>query len=185
MKEVLLEDVHLEGRARFRGNQKQRVRPVDRAVDRADLSRIGGIDDVEVRTIFGAANDRAHHLRRETRTAHPEQHHVGHAFGFDLVRECDEPIETLPLRRQGQPSQPAIFVGTDHTDGSRSQMRRTTACWRNEAMRSRTRTRGFREAVGQIDAGMVCLAGLSPALPKVTNALRTELLRASCLRGCA
>ena len=54
---------------------------------RADGCRVGRVEHVKTRPARSHADDRAHHLGREARSAHPEQDDVGEAGGLDAVRE--------------------------------------------------------------------------------------------------
>ena len=113
IEKVLLQDVHLEGAARFRRHEKQRAPEIDGPLDGENSAGIGGIEDVEIGIATLGADERLNDLRRQARATHAEQHDVLHAFCFDLGGEAGEPRDVRPfLRRQGQPAKPSIFVGT-------------------------------------------------------------------------
>src|SRR5687768_3428405 len=87
IEKMLLEDIYLERRARFRRNDDKRPFDIDGGFYRKNLPRIGGVKNVKVRVTIRAADDRSHHVRRQARAAHPKQHHVGHSLRLDLTRK--------------------------------------------------------------------------------------------------
>ena len=87
MEKVLLQDVHLEGRPRFRCDEKQRPAKIDCPLHREDLSGIGRVDDVQVWIAFGAADDLAHHLGRRLEPPIPSRTTSLMPLGPDFVGE--------------------------------------------------------------------------------------------------
>ena len=63
LEEILLEDVRLERRSGFAGDDEQRARQVHAALDRENLRRVGGIEDVQLGKSVALAERRVRGLR--------------------------------------------------------------------------------------------------------------------------
>ena len=87
VEEVVLEHVRLEGRARFRRDDEQGPREVDRLLDRLHLRRVGRIEDAQLREARPRAEGLGQHLGAEAGPAHAEQHGVGEARGLHVLGE--------------------------------------------------------------------------------------------------
>ena len=74
---------------------------------RADRGRIRRIEHLEAWPLRRHTDQRAEYLRRETRSAHAEQHDVGEAGGLDAVGECLQSIQRVgDEQRRVHPAEP-------------------------------------------------------------------------------
>ena len=111
IEEVRLEDVGLERRARLARDDEQRSREVERCLDRANLRRIGRVEDVK-RGRAGNRSERLHpHFRAQARAAHAEQQRVCEAVAahFRLHAPQRRQIAELVVD-DADPANPARFV---------------------------------------------------------------------------
>src|SRR4029077_7034003 len=77
LEKVILEDIRLGGGARLARHDEQRPAEIERALDRLDLRRHGGVENAQARKVLLVAEHRRKNLRAEARAAHAEQERVG------------------------------------------------------------------------------------------------------------
>src|SRR5206468_11526144 len=113
IEEVLQEDVRLERGAGLARHDEERAGHVDPALDRADLSRVGRVEDEELRIAGDATESRPENLRTEARAAHAEHQRVREPGAADLAGQIAERARAgALLAGDGEPPEPARLVGT-------------------------------------------------------------------------
>ena len=95
-KEVLLENVGLESRSRFAGNDEQSFRRIQ-AVKPLDLRGIGRIEHVQLREARDVSESFVQNFGAEAGPAHAEQENIGEAGGFYVRRQGAEIIDVGDL----------------------------------------------------------------------------------------
>ena len=97
----------LDRRAGLAGDdEERRAGPAERVADRRGIGRI---EHAEPRLCLLASKEPAEHFRRETRSAHAEQHDVGEGAGVDTLRERVDVGQLL--RDEGDRVEPSEPVG--------------------------------------------------------------------------
>ena len=109
--EILLEDIRLEGAARFARDDEDRFRHVELLRECANLSRVGGIKDENLRIPVDLSVGEFHHFNAQTRTAHAEQNRMGETGLANLVGDLFEiaAVRNVVVGNR-EPAEPVGFV---------------------------------------------------------------------------
>src|SRR5262249_18601201 len=111
VKEILFENVGLERRARLARDDEERVSQIDFILECLHLSRIGGIEHVELREPADRAEGRLDDFRTEARSPHSKQQDLGEAGtpgGFSNRRQALD-VGDLAIGN-AEPSEPLRFI---------------------------------------------------------------------------
>ena len=100
LEKVILENIRLGRGARLARHDEQRLAEIERAFDRLDLRRHGGVENAQARKVLFVAEHRRQDFRAEARAAHAEQERVGKSFAPDLLGEGLIALDLIGRRRR-------------------------------------------------------------------------------------
>src|SRR5665213_881027 len=111
LEEILLEDVRFERRSRLAGDDKQRARQIDAALNGQDLRRVSGIEHVQLGEPVRLAEGARVHFRAEAGPAHTEQQDVRESTLPYVLGELGELAGVVQLRLDNiQPAEPPALI---------------------------------------------------------------------------
>src|ERR1700722_1579975 len=109
--EILFENVRFERSAGLTRNNKNSFGDVDLAFKRADLSWIGGIEDMNLRISIFLPESFPKHFDAKARAAHAKQNEMREAGVMDFVSDFFEiGVVSDLFFGDSQPAQPVAFV---------------------------------------------------------------------------
>src|SRR5580704_4874337 len=109
--EILFEDIRFERSSGLTRNDKNSFGDVDLAFQRPDLSRIGGIEDMNLRIPIFLPESFPKHFDAKARAAHTQQNEMREAGVMDLVSNLFEiGVVSNLFFGDSQPAQPVALV---------------------------------------------------------------------------
>ena len=80
LKEILFEDVGLESRTGFAGDDEKSLSEIELAFACLDLRRVGGIENVQTREAVNFAKGHGQNFRSKARPSHTQQENAAEVF---------------------------------------------------------------------------------------------------------